>query len=60
MKDMEQSVEQASNANSAMEEIQALIIEISQMSTHISQAAAETKQTTYKYCSQYRGHQSYL
>jgi len=46
MKDMEQSVEQASNANSAMEEIQALIIEISQMSTHISQAAAEQNETT--------------
>ncbi len=46
MKDMEQSVEQASNANSAMEEIQALIIEISQMSTHISQAAVEQNETT--------------
>jgi methyl-accepting chemotaxis protein len=29
-----------------MEEIQALIIEISQMSTHISQAAAEQSETT--------------
>ncbi|MCG3758701.1 methyl-accepting chemotaxis protein [Vibrio cincinnatiensis] len=46
MQDMEQSVEQASSANSAMEEIQALIIEISQMSTHISQAAAEQSETT--------------
>ncbi|EKO3451976.1 methyl-accepting chemotaxis protein [Vibrio fluvialis] len=46
MQDMEQSVEQASHANSAMEEIQALIIEISQMSTHISQAAAEQSETT--------------
>ncbi|EEX42139.1 HAMP domain-containing protein [Vibrio sp. Vb2880] len=46
MQDMEQSVEQASQANSAMEEIQALIIEISQMSTHISQAAAEQSETT--------------
>ncbi|MFA0086269.1 methyl-accepting chemotaxis protein [Vibrio sp. E150_011] len=46
MQDMEQSVEQASSANGAMEEIQALIIEISQMSTHISQAAAEQSETT--------------
>jgi methyl-accepting chemotaxis protein len=46
MKDMELSVEQASSANGAMEEIQALIIEISQMSTHISQAAAEQSETT--------------
>ncbi|KQH85449.1 chemotaxis protein [Vibrio furnissii] len=46
MQDMEQSVEQASQANSAMEEIQALIIEISQMSTHIYQAAAEQSETT--------------
>ncbi len=46
MRDMEQSVEQASHANSAMEEIQALIIEISQMSTHISQAAAEQNETS--------------
>ncbi|WP_136484236.1 methyl-accepting chemotaxis protein [Vibrio sp. H11] len=43
---MEQSVHQASNANSTMEEIQALIMEISQMSTHISQAAAEQSDTT--------------
>ncbi|ELP5730286.1 methyl-accepting chemotaxis protein [Vibrio vulnificus] len=46
MKDMEMSVEQASKANGAMEEIQALIIEISQMSTHISQAAAEQSETS--------------
>ncbi|WP_394151694.1 methyl-accepting chemotaxis protein [Vibrio maritimus] len=46
MKDMELSVEQASSANGAMEEIQALIIEISQMSTHISQAAGEQSETT--------------
>ncbi|OXX39740.1 methyl-accepting chemotaxis protein [Vibrio sp. V11_P1A41T118] len=46
MTDMELSVEQASTANSAMEEIQALILEISQMSTHITQAAAEQSETT--------------
>ncbi|WP_198301250.1 methyl-accepting chemotaxis protein [Vibrio tarriae] len=46
MQDMELSVEQASHANSAMEEIQALIIEISHMSTHISQAAGEQNETT--------------
>ncbi|MCW8346461.1 methyl-accepting chemotaxis protein [Vibrio sp. ZSDZ65] len=46
MQDMELSVEQASSANGAMEEIQALIMEISQMSTHISQAAAEQSETT--------------
>ncbi|WED20826.1 methyl-accepting chemotaxis protein [Vibrio sp. JC009] len=46
MQDMEQSVSQASQANSAMEEIQALILEISQLSTHISQAAAEQTKTT--------------
>ncbi|KJY83524.1 chemotaxis protein [Vibrio galatheae] len=46
MDDMELSVEQASNANSAMEEIQGLILEISQMSGHISQAAAEQSETT--------------
>ncbi len=46
MNDMEMSVEQASKANSAMEEIQALIIEISQMSSHISQAAAEQSETS--------------
>ncbi|KIE18846.1 chemotaxis protein [Vibrio sinaloensis] len=46
MDDMEQSVEQASNANSAMEEIQALILEISQMSGQISQAAAEQSETS--------------
>ncbi len=46
MDDMELSVKQASKANSSMEEIQALIIEISQMSTHISQAAAEQSETS--------------
>lgn len=46
MDDMENSVAQASNANSSMEEIQALILEISQMSTHISQAAGEQSETT--------------
>ncbi|MDF2153614.1 methyl-accepting chemotaxis protein [Vibrio sp. CAU 1672] len=46
MSDMEMSVEQASKANSSMEEIQALIIEISQMSTHISQAAGEQSETS--------------
>ncbi|SDG74678.1 methyl-accepting chemotaxis protein [Vibrio xiamenensis] len=44
--EMTLSVEQASKANNAMEEIQALIIEISQMSGHISQAAAEQNETT--------------
>lgn len=44
--EMEQSVEQASHANNVMEEIQALIINISQMSSHISQAAAEQSKTT--------------
>ncbi|MGC9403450.1 methyl-accepting chemotaxis protein [Vibrio genomosp. F10 str. 9ZC157] len=44
--DMELSVEQASSANSAMEEIQALILEISHMSSHISQAASEQNETT--------------
>lgn len=46
MQEMDKSVEQASSANSAMEEIQALIIEISQMSTHISHAAIEQSKTT--------------
>ncbi|USD66192.1 methyl-accepting chemotaxis protein [Vibrio sp. SCSIO 43136] len=46
MNDMEESVSQASKANSAMEEIQALILEISQMSTHITQAADEQRVTT--------------
>ena len=46
MNEMEISVEQTSKANSAMEEIQALIIEISQMSIHISQAAAEQSETS--------------
>ncbi len=46
MQDMSLSVEQASQANQAMEEIQASLIEISQMSGHISQAAAEQSETT--------------
>ncbi|MGR5133493.1 methyl-accepting chemotaxis protein [Vibrio alfacsensis] len=46
MNDMEMSVEQASKANSSMEEIQALIMEISQMSTHITHAAAEQSSTS--------------
>ncbi|MBD1556508.1 methyl-accepting chemotaxis protein [Vibrio sp. S9_S30] len=46
MDDMEQSVTQASHANNAMEEIQALILEISHMSNHISQAAAEQQATS--------------
>lgn len=46
MKEMTLSVDQASKANNAMEEIQALIIEISQMSGHISQAASEQSETT--------------
>ncbi|NOH35830.1 methyl-accepting chemotaxis protein [Vibrio chagasii] len=46
MSDMDMSVQQASNANSAMEEIQTLILEISHMSTHISQAAAEQSETS--------------
>ncbi|MEZ8606438.1 methyl-accepting chemotaxis protein [Vibrio sp. 10N.261.52.C11] len=46
MTDMDMSVQQASSANSAMEEIQALILEISHMSTHISQAAAEQSETS--------------
>ncbi|EGU46932.1 methyl-accepting chemotaxis protein [Vibrio ichthyoenteri ATCC 700023] len=45
MDDMTLSVDQASNANSAMEEIQSLIMEISQMSAHISSAAVEQNQT---------------
>ncbi len=46
MDDMELSVEQASKANSSMEEIQGLIMEISHMSGHISQAAAEQSETS--------------
>ncbi len=46
MNDMDMSVEQASKANCSMEEIQALILEISQMSTHISHAAAEQSATS--------------
>lgn len=46
MTDMHSSVEQASNANSAMEEIQSLIMEISRMSSYIAQAASEQSHTT--------------
>jgi methyl-accepting chemotaxis protein len=44
--EMSQSVTQASNANHSMEEIQSLIIEISHMSSHISQAADEQSVTS--------------
>ncbi|MGF1908347.1 methyl-accepting chemotaxis protein [Vibrio kasasachensis] len=46
MDDMTLSVDHASEANSAMEEIQSLIMQISQMSGHISSAAAEQNNTT--------------
>jgi methyl-accepting chemotaxis protein len=46
MSEMEASVVKTSEANSAMEEIKALILEISQMSTYISQAAGEQSETT--------------
>ncbi|MGR5146340.1 methyl-accepting chemotaxis protein [Photobacterium alginatilyticum] len=44
--EMENSISQASDANSAMEEIQAIIFEISQMSSQIAQAAEEQRTTT--------------
>jgi len=44
--EMHKSVTQSSDANSAMEEIQAIIIEISQMSSHIAQAAEEQSSTS--------------
>lgn len=44
--EMENSIHQASEANSAMEDIQALILEISQMSTQIAEASAEQSSTT--------------
>lgn len=44
--EMTSSITQASDANGAMEEIQALIMEISQMSTQIAQAAEEQQCTT--------------
>jgi len=44
--EMENSINQASDANSAMEEIQAIIFEISQMSSQIAQAAEEQRSTT--------------
>lgn len=46
MQDMERTVAQASDANGAMEEVQALILQISQMSSYISQAAGEQSETT--------------
>ncbi|MDX1301949.1 methyl-accepting chemotaxis protein [Photobacterium sp.] len=44
--EMENSISQASEANSAMEEVQAIIMEISQMSAQIAQAAEEQQSTT--------------
>ncbi|WP_297475137.1 methyl-accepting chemotaxis protein [uncultured Photobacterium sp.] len=44
--EMNNSISLASNANSSMEEIQAIIIEISDMSTQIAQAAEEQRCTT--------------
>ena len=44
--EMDKSLKQASEANSAMEEIQANIIEISKMSYHITHAASEQSTTT--------------
>ncbi|MCW8329169.1 methyl-accepting chemotaxis protein [Photobacterium sp. SDRW27] len=44
--EMHKSILQSSNANSAMEEIQSIIIEISQMSSHIAQAAEEQSTTS--------------
>ncbi|KPA52328.1 chemotaxis protein [Photobacterium leiognathi subsp. mandapamensis] len=44
--EMDNSINQASDANSAMEEIQAIIIEISQMSSQIAQSAEEQRTTT--------------
>lgn len=44
--EMDNSISLASNANSSMEEIQAIIIEISDMSTQIAQAAEEQRCTT--------------
>ncbi|OBU18510.1 chemotaxis protein [Photobacterium aquimaris] len=44
--EMDNSIGLASNANSSMEEIQAIIIEISDMSSQIAQAAEEQRCTT--------------
>ena len=44
--EMDNNISLASNANSSMEEIQAIIIEISDMSTQIAQAAEEQRCTT--------------
>ncbi|OLQ90386.1 chemotaxis protein [Vibrio panuliri] len=46
MQDMTLTVDQASDANSAMEEIQSLIIQISDMAGHISSACTEQNSTT--------------
>ncbi|ROV57790.1 methyl-accepting chemotaxis protein [Vibrio ponticus] len=46
MNDMTLTVDQASDANSAMEEIQSLIIQITEMSGHISSACTEQNSTT--------------
>ncbi|WP_413110380.1 methyl-accepting chemotaxis protein [Thaumasiovibrio sp. DFM-14] len=46
VKEMENSSSQASDANSAMEEILSLILEISEMSSQISQAANEQANTS--------------
>lgn len=44
--EMESSVQQASNANGAMEEIQAIITRISDMSSQIASAAEEQQATS--------------
>ncbi|MDX1301419.1 methyl-accepting chemotaxis protein [Photobacterium sp.] len=46
VREMHKSISQSSDANSAMEEIQGIIIEISQMSSHIAQAAEEQSSTS--------------
>ncbi|MGF1832470.1 methyl-accepting chemotaxis protein [Photobacterium sanguinicancri] len=44
--EMDNSISQASDANGAMEEIQAIILDISEMSEHIAHAAQEQRSTT--------------
>ncbi len=44
--EMDKSISQASDANGAMEEIQAIILDISEMSEHIAHAAQEQRSTT--------------
>lgn len=44
--EMESSIEQTSDANSAMEEIQGIIAQISDMSSHIATAAAQQQTTS--------------